>query len=205
MAVHVLCVRHGLSTWNLARRWQGRADPPLSPEGRAGAAELAAALAMTVGHGSRVRVWSSDLQRARETAEIIAAELATTPVITDARLLEADVGEWQGLTTTEIEAGWPGYLAAGRRPPGFEPDATLIGRVVPALEDIAATAGHDGVVPIVVAHAGVLRSVRRHSGAGDEHLANLGGLWFAIEPGTIRFTGLFAPATDAVDLTEDRL
>ena len=48
-------------------------------------------------------------------------------------------------------------------------------------------------------------AVRRHSGAGDEHLANLGGLWFAIEPGTVRFTGLFAPSTDAVEVTEDRL
>ena len=34
VSVHVLCVRHGLSTWNLDRRWQGRADPPLSDEGR---------------------------------------------------------------------------------------------------------------------------------------------------------------------------
>src|SRR5215203_5393163 len=94
MPVHVLCVRHGLSTWNLARRWQGTADPPLSDEGRAGARELAAALATSIGHGPRVRIWSSNLQRAHETATIIATHLATTPVTVESRLVEADVGEW---------------------------------------------------------------------------------------------------------------
>ena len=48
-------------------------------------------------------------------------------------------------------------------------------------------------MPVVVAHAGVLRAVRRHCGAIDEHLANLGGLWFSVEPdaGAVTFTGVF--------------
>jgi probable phosphoglycerate mutase len=189
----MLCVRHGLSTWNLARRWQGQADPPLSDAGRHGAAELAEALATTVAHGTAASVWSSDLQRARATAEIIAARLGVGPVTVDPRLREADVGPWQGLTSPEIDERWPGFLAAGRRPDGFEADGELLGRVVPALVDIARTAPVDAP-PIVVAHAGVLRAVRRHSGAVDDHLANLAGLWFAVEPagGTIQFTGLFA-------------
>jgi probable phosphoglycerate mutase len=189
MPVHVLCVRHGLSTWNLERRWQGRADPPLSDEGRRGARELADALAATIGTG--VRLWSSNLRRAHETATIIAERLRTGRVTVEPRLIEAAVGPWEGLTTAEIEAKWPGYLAAGRRPAGFEPEHELLGRVVPALEDIAAAA--DGTVPVVVAHAGVLRTLRRHAGAEDAHLANLAGLWFAVGPGTIRFTGLFEP------------
>jgi broad specificity phosphatase PhoE len=201
----VLCVRHGLSTWNLTRRWQGRADPPLSDEGRAGAAELAAALAMTVGRGQRVRIWSSNLQRAHETATIIADHLGTAPVTVEPRLVESDVGEWQGLSAQEIEEAWPGYLAAGRRPPGFEAEAVLLARVVPALEDIAAAASRAGTVAVVVAHAGVLRAVRRFSGASDEHLANLAGLWFAVEPGVIRFTGLFEPSPHPIDAAEDRL
>lgn len=205
MAAHVLCVRHGLSTWNLERRWQGRADPPLSDEGRAGALELAAALATAVGTGPRVRLWSSNLQRARETATIIAAHLGAAPVTVDPRLVEADIGEWQGLTAAVIEETWPGYLEQGRRPPGFEDPAALLARVVPALEDIAATATRAGVVAIVVAHAGVLRAVRRHSGAGDEHLANLAGLWFAVEPGAIRFTGLFEPPRTALADADERL
>ena len=193
MSVHLLCVRHGLSTWNLERRWQGRADPPLSEAGVDGAVELAEALATTVTHGPNTSVWSSDLQRARSTAEIIAERLGAGPVNVDSRLREADVGPWQGLTSPEIEEGWPGYIAAGRRPDGFEPEADLIARVLPALFDIARGAPAGGV-PIVVAHAGVLRAVRRHSGAVDEHLANLAGLWFAVDPASdaVRFTGLLA-------------
>jgi len=187
MAVRLLCVRHGLSTWNVARRWQGQADPPLADEGRAGAAELAAALAAAVGH--HVRVWSSDLQRAHETAAIVAARLGAGPVAVDPRLREADIGPWQGLTTAEIEAAWPDHLATGRRPPGFETDDVLLARVLPALADIAAAA--HGALPVVVAHAGVLRAVRRHTGAADEHLANLSGLWFAVAPGAVRFGGVF--------------
>lgn len=198
MAVHLLCVRHGLSTWNLARRWQGRADPPLSDEGRSGAVELAEALAATIGSGSQVAVWSSDLQRATSTAEIIAGRLDAGSVTVDARLREADVGPWEGLTSAEIEHGWPGLLAANRRPAGFEPEHELLARVLPAFGDIARGAGQ-GVVPIVVAHAGVLRAVRRHAGAIDEHLANLGGLWFAVDPdaGDVHFVGLFEPSRHA--------
>jgi broad specificity phosphatase PhoE len=195
MAVHLLCVRHGVSTWNLTRRWQGRADPPLSDEGRIGAVELADDLATTVGRGARVAVWSSDLLRAASTAEIIADRLGCGPVAVDARLRETDVGPWEGLTSAQIEHGWPGLLAANRRPDGFEPERALLDRVLPALADIARVTPH-GVVPIVVAHAGVLRAVRRHTGAVDEHLANLGGLWFAVEPDgdDVHFVGLFEPS-----------
>jgi probable phosphoglycerate mutase len=188
MSVHVLCVRHGLSTWNLLRRWQGQADPPLSDEGRDGAAALADALEETFGD-RRTSVWSSDLQRAADTAAILAGRLDAGPVVIDERLREADVGPWQGLTAAEIEAGWPGYLADGQRPAGFEPEAALVGRVVAALEDVAA--GSDGRLPIVVSHAGVLRALRRHCGALDDHLPNLAGMWFAVAPGTVGFGGLF--------------
>lgn len=198
MAVHLLCVRHGLSTWNLARRWQGQADPPLSDAGREGAAELADALAAAVGSGSRVAVWSSDLQRAVATAAMLAGRLAAGPVTIDPRLREADVGPWEGLTSEQIEQRWPGLLADGGRPPGFESEAELLGRVLPALHDVARRTS-PGVVPIVVAHAGVLRAVRRHAGAVDEHLANLAGLWFAVDPdaGEVHFVGLFEPSRHA--------
>jgi probable phosphoglycerate mutase len=194
MAVHVLCVRHGLSTWNVARRWQGRADPPLSKEGRRSAAELGDALATTVGSRSGITVWSSDLQRATLTAGIIAERLHVGPVEIDGRLRETDVGPWEGLTSREIEAGWPGLLADRRRPEGFEPEAAVLSRVLPALHDIARRTAVGGL-PIVVSHGGVLRAVRRHAGAGDDHLANLGGLWFAVDPdaGSIGFVGLFEP------------
>ena len=57
---------------------------------------------------------------------------ASTPAPSsiDRRLRETDVGPWEGLTAVEIEAGWPGFLATGARPPGFEPEAELIARTV---------------------------------------------------------------------------
>ena len=134
-------------------------------------------------------MWSSDLQRAAETAGILATRLDAGPVVIDRRLRETDVGPWEGLTAVEIEAGWPGFLATGARPPGFEHEAELIDRTVSALEDVAA--GADGRLPIVVSHAGVLRALRRHCGALDDHLPNLAGMWFSVAPGTVEFGGLF--------------
>src|SRR5919107_550504 len=65
----LLLVRHGESTWNATGRWQGWADPPLSDLGRA-QAEAAAPAAAPVD-----AVVSSDLRRARETAELMAARV----------------------------------------------------------------------------------------------------------------------------------
>ena len=151
---------------------------------------LAGALADTFSD-RRAGVWSSDLQRAADTAAIMAARLDAGPVVIDGRLREADVGPWQGLTAGEIEAGWPGFLAAGQRPPGFEPEPALVARVCRRSKTSPATA--DGRLPIVVSHAGVLRSLRRHCGALDDHLPNLAGMWFSVDPdaGTISFGGLF--------------
>lgn len=190
MPVDVLCIRHGLSTWNLARRWQGRADPPLSDEGRRGAMGLGAELRSTLGTRGPVVVWSSPLRRSTETARIIADALGAPPVVVDERLGELDVGPWQGLTTDEIDASWPGMLASHERPPGFEDDASVLARVLPALADIAGTVP-PGAVALVVGHAGVLRSVRRHCAAPDERLANLDGWWFAVEPdgSAVRYIG----------------
>ena len=65
-------------------------------------------------------VWASTLQRAAHTAAIIAETIGVGPVQTHPGLMEAAFGPWQGLTVTEIEAGWPGYLEAHRRPDGAE-------------------------------------------------------------------------------------
>ena len=106
-STRLLLVRHGESTWNADGRWQGQADPPLSALGEQQAADAAA-------HVDAVdAVWSSDLARARRTAEIIAHERGVDVRI-DARLRERDAGEWQGYTRAEIEERWPGALDSGR-------------------------------------------------------------------------------------------
>jgi probable phosphoglycerate mutase len=164
----ILLVRHGQSEWNASGRWQGQADPPLSELG----AEQAIAAAKAVGIVDAI--YASDLVRAQHTAELVAAQLGAD-VAVEPRLRERNAGEWEGRTRAEIEESWPGFLETGRRPAGYEPDDSVLGRVLGALDAIAAM--HDGDV-LVVTHGGVVRVVERHLGGDAEGLIpNLGGRW----------------------------
>src|SRR5437879_451752 len=120
----LLLLRHGQSTWNAEERWQGHADPPLSELGEHQARTAAEAAA----HLGVSALYSSDLTRARQTAAAL-TPVGITPVVAPA-LRERDVGEWTGLTTTEIDERYPGFRAAHRSPPGFESDEPLIARVM---------------------------------------------------------------------------
>lgn len=162
-------VRHGQSEWNASGRWQGHADPPLDRAGQLQAVAAAEVL------GTFDAVWASDLQRATLTAQIIAELLGIGPVQIDARLRETDVGPWQGLTRTEVEEGWPGFLADHRRPDGFESYDLAAERLEAALIDIAAE--HPGGQILVVSHGGVIRALRRSLGVSDPRLPNLSGSW----------------------------
>ena len=118
----MLVLRHGQSEWNASGRWQGQADIELTDLGYEQARRAADKL------GQFAAVASSDLQRARVTATIIAESLGLGLLDPDPRLRETDVGEWQGLTHDEIERDWPGHLAAHLRPPTFETDASIVTR-----------------------------------------------------------------------------
>ena len=176
-ARHLLVVRHGQSEWNAIGRWQGHADPPLSALGEEQARDAAKRLD-GVGFNA---VMSSDLRRARRTAEILAAGLGL-PVAVDPELREIDVGDWQGLTRAEIEAGWPGELAdwsEGRSesPPGGETRAHLAERARRALVRAAAGA-QPGDRLLVVAHGALVRHLDRLLGLEPHPVANLGGRWY---------------------------
>jgi broad specificity phosphatase PhoE len=164
----ILLVRHGQSTWNADGRWQGRADPPLSELGRR-QAEVAVD---SIRDLAVARVFASPLQRAHQTATIVADALGLT-VEPDPRLQERDAGEWTGRTRTEIEAGWPGFLSGGRRPAGFETDEVLHERAVAAVADIAALASEPVVV---ISHGGLIRVMERALGSEPHSVPNLGGL-----------------------------
>lgn len=174
----LLLVRHGQSEWNAEGRWQGQADPPLSALGQKQAVAATDQL-----DGIDV-VWASDLIRASRTAELVASELGVD-VVVDARLRERHAGEWQGRTRDEIEVQWPGYLAAGRRPPSWEPDDEVVAR---ALEVCAAIAdAHPGAAVLVVTHGGIVRTLERHlEDPDDELLPNLGGRWVEVSGDTFR-------------------
>ncbi len=176
----IVLVRHGQSTWNATGRWQGHADPPLSPLGRAQA--IAAADECPPVDA----VVSSDLRRANETAELIALERGFGPVVTDARLRERDCGDWTGLTRDEIEAAYPGWLDAGRLPPRFEEWQSVATRVAAALADLHDE--HPGGTLLVVAHGGVVRSLERTAGAERSIVKNLGGRAFDVD-GTVIVAG----------------
>lgn len=170
----ILVLRHGQSEWNASGRWQGHADPPLD---RAGELQAVAASELL---GTFDSVWASDLQRATRTAQIIAELLGIGPVQLDPRLRETHVGPWEGLTQQEVERGWPGYLAARRRPEGFEPYDQAAARLLAALRDIAAE--HPGGEALAVSHGGVIRAARRAVGADDPRLPNVSGSWFVVHP-----------------------
>ncbi len=172
---HLLLVRHGQSEWNADGRWQGQEDPPLTDLGRAQARQAAKAV------GAVDAVVCSPLERAAVTASIIADELGVGPVVTLDGLKERHAGTWQGLTRTEIEEEYPGYLADGRRPPGWEDDDEVEARTLGALDAIALT--HPYGFVLAVAHAGVIFAVERALGAPHERLANLGGRWLLHEDG----------------------
>jgi broad specificity phosphatase PhoE len=166
----ILLVRHGQSVWNADGRWQGQADPPLSD---IGVDQAAAAADSDAVDGVRA-LYSSDLERARRTAQLLGVRLGLDPVV-DVRLRERHAGGWEGRTRAEIEAGWPGFLESGKRPEGYEPDASVLERALAALAAIASA--HDGDV-LVVTHGGVVRTVERHlGGEADGLIPNLGGRW----------------------------
>jgi broad specificity phosphatase PhoE len=175
----MLLVRHGQSVWNADGRWQGQADPPLSDLG----VDQATAAADSDAVEDVRALYSSDLERARHTAQLLGVRLGLAPVV-DERLRERHAGDWEGRTRIEIDEGWPGYLQSGRRPPGYEPDDSVLARVLDALAAIARA--NDGDV-LVVTHGGVVRTVERHlGGETDGLIPNLGGRWLHHDGVTLR-------------------
>ena len=158
----LLLARHGQSVSNAVRRFQGVQDVPLSELGR----RQAAALAGAFGQRRIAAVYSSPLQRARHTAELVAAAVQA-PLRSVDDLRELSLGEWEGCTVEEVEAR-PGNPYAcwvrdpvGSLPPGGEPLADVQGRVVRALADIE-RAHPNGDDVLVVCHGGVISAYLAH-------------------------------------------
>ena len=186
----LLLVRHGQSEWNAEGRWQGQADPPLTDLGELQAVEATNRL------DGIDAVWASDLVRAARTAELVARELGVA-VMVDTRWRERHAGEWQGHTRAEIEAHWPGYLAEGRRPPSWEPDAEVVERALDACTAIAAA--HLGQAVLVVTHGGIVRTLERHlEDPDDALLPNLGGRWIEVSGDTFRLGDRVLLLDDAI-------
>ena len=174
MVASLILLRHGQTDYNAEGRFQGQADIPLNELGRSQARAAAEALA-----GSGIdRIVSSDLARAYETAQALAARTGAG-LEADPLLREISVGEWQGRTRSEIAEIWPDQLAAWQsgvdmRPPGGESRRESSARVVAAIREIVAGAGAEETLA-VVAHGAVLRGAAEELlGLGREGAGYLG-------------------------------
>lgn len=162
----VFVLRHGRTAWNAEQRLQGQLDVALDDTGRWQAGQLARALAGE----TLAAIYSSDLQRARDTAQALAG-LTGLPLATDAGLRERGFGRLEGLTYAEVETHWPDDALRWRlREPDFGPGGgeslrAFYERSVAAVTRLAAP--HAGAAIAVFAHGGVLDCLYR-AAAGIE-------------------------------------
>lgn len=160
MPTRLCVVRHGETAWNAARRIQGQHDVPLSATGRAQARAVGRALAH--GHAPFAAVYSSDLSRARQTAELALAQ----PVILEAGLRERHYGVFQSLTYADMQRDHPqAYARHAAREESFAPSGGgesllhFAQRIGNSVETIARA--HPGEQILVVTHGGALDVLHR--------------------------------------------
>lgn len=159
MRAPVYLVRHGQSEWNIRRLTQGQtAHPPLTDLGREQAAAAAGALASELPADPSVRLVTSDLVRAAETARIIADRLGLAPEL-DPRLREQHLGELEG-------RGYDETWQQAERHDWSDPELPVAGgeslaqvrrRLVAVLDEL------DPEVPtVLVSHGDAIRSALGH-------------------------------------------
>ena len=156
----LILVRHGQTEWNADGRYQGQSDVPLAAEGAAQAEALAAHF--PVEHLDAI--YSSDLQRARVTAEIVAKRFGLE-VQEEPAFREICFGAWEGLTFEQIVSRWPEAMANFLQHPDIleipegESFEQVRARAFPRmLELVKEHEPHDHVIAIF-AHGAVLRTL----------------------------------------------
>ena len=161
----LVMLRHGQTEFNLGSRMQGQLDTGLTELGRAQAVAAAEALAK---HQPMLIV-SSDLRRAYETA-VALQDRTGVEVRADDRLRETHLGDWQGMTHTEIDAIAPGARLAWREDAGWAPHGgenrvDVASRSMPLVAELVAGepewgADDDAARPVVlVAHGGLIAAL----------------------------------------------
>lgn len=162
----LILVRHGETDWNRARRIQGATDIPLNDTGRAQARDAVDTLAGLLRDVTPIVV-ASDLARARETAELIAAGLGTRVSRLYPGLRERSYGEAEGIDAAEFLARFGAWHAA--EVPGAEPSHELRRRAVRAVRTVVRDARREpdraGAPVVAVTHGGLIREVIRHASA----------------------------------------
>jgi broad specificity phosphatase PhoE len=153
----LLLIRHGQTDHNAAGRWQGHLDVPLNENGQA----QAQALAQRLADWPIEAVYSSDLQRAAQTAVAIATPHTLQPTF-DPIWRERDVGAFQSLNSQEIQtkfpAVWADMLKTGvLNPPNGEHQTSLRERAERALAQVLSQ--HEGQMIAIVSHGALLNGL----------------------------------------------
>ncbi len=153
----VVLLRHGRTEWNATGRFQGQLDSPLDVIGRA----QAEAAAVAVAPMEPDAVVSSDLARARVTAEAVGAESGVS-VSLDQRLREIDLGAWQGLTRAEARTQFAEeyerwQLGEDARRGGGETYAEVGARAAECVVDWSNRLGPGSLI-VAVTHGGTARA-----------------------------------------------
>jgi broad specificity phosphatase PhoE/ribonuclease HI len=155
-------LRHGETPLSPERRFAGRADIPLTA---AGVRQAEAAARRLAARGGIDAIVTSPLQRARLTADAVAA-ITGAPVTVDDAWMEMDFGEWEGLSYAEAAQSWPDQMAAWMKdsavaPPGGESLTACGRRVLPALGRLLDAQQQATVV--VVSHVTPMKIVLRQA------------------------------------------
>jgi probable phosphoglycerate mutase len=157
----LILVRHCRTDWNAEHRMQGHADRRLDEFGHTQSRALAAALK----NSGATHIYSSDLLRARETAEYIASALGLE-VVTDARLREFYFGTFEGRFVEEVNQHFnvpPGSYWLDFRTHGGESAEDVRTRMIDALDDIRKQKAPEHV-PLIVTHGAALIALQKHFG-----------------------------------------
>ncbi|MBK8010782.1 MAG: histidine phosphatase family protein [Deltaproteobacteria bacterium] len=160
----IIAVRHGETEWNVEGRLQGSRDSALTERGRKQSERLGCALTKV----KLTAAYSSDLGRARETAQIALARAskASVRLELDPRLREISYGRIEGLTWREVEALHPDIHRSmeERRqdfaPPGGESRTELVERITETFKELGRR--HRSETIFVVTHGGALSAFLRH-------------------------------------------
>jgi len=154
----VIFIRHGQTSWNKDKKYQGHSDISLNENGLRQAELVGKRLAEEKINA----IYSSDLQRACQTAEMIAQHHAL-PIIRKQELREINFGMWEGLTYQEIMETWPEILRtmysqpSETCPPQGESFNKVRQRVIRALQQCIAK--HQNETIVVVSHGGTMRVI----------------------------------------------
>ncbi|BDB41611.1 MULTISPECIES: glucosyl-3-phosphoglycerate phosphatase [Mycobacterium] len=161
----LVMLRHGQTDYNLGSRMQGQLETDLSELGRA----QAVAAAEVLGKLQPLLIVSSDLRRAFDTA-VTLGERTGLPVRVDSRLRETHLGDWQGMTHTQIDAEVPGARLAWREdaawaPHGGESRVDVAHRSLPVVSELVAGEpdwggpGQPERPVVLVAHGGLIAAL----------------------------------------------